>query len=301
MSTGSVGKVRAVAEMFGAGGGASSSSERHVHTTDGDLTACRSSTSDAPKPPEECQSALRVELVPFVAAHPQPPPDSAGGDARASNTATNRCGAGLVWSGAACVKPNGASAPGTPCDGKSFDACKTACTGGSAPSCRLAAIVAKSDAEKAQGHDLMKAGCDLGEGSACTELAIDLPVRDSTTLADAIALLQHGCDIGDAWGCFYLAGMYVRSSPPYTQDFVKVAAYEQRACDLGFGAGCRELAQLYIDGKGVAKDPQRAEGLLTRACDGGKALPCERLGNAYVKGELGAADVPKGLAMLTRA
>ncbi len=65
--TGSAGKARAVAELFDAGGSASSASSRSVKDADGSLEACRSADPEAARPPAACRSPLRLELKPIAA------------------------------------------------------------------------------------------------------------------------------------------------------------------------------------------------------------------------------------------
>ena len=93
MARGSRGKVRAVAEVFGAGGEAKSESQKHTSNKDGDVTACKSSSPDSPKPPDQCQSALRLELTPIsnqpVAAEKQEKTSPA-------DLGANTCGPGEV-------------------------------------------------------------------------------------------------------------------------------------------------------------------------------------------------------------
>src|SRR5262249_25761778 len=98
MATGTNGKARAVADMFGASAQAASTSEKKTANKDGDLEACRKSTADAPKPPDQCGSAVRLELVPLVADLATKAETKSDKDEEAKS-----CPEGMVRAGAKCT------------------------------------------------------------------------------------------------------------------------------------------------------------------------------------------------------
>ncbi|MBC8071634.1 MAG: hypothetical protein IAG13_25130 [Deltaproteobacteria bacterium] len=56
----------AAVELGNAGGGASTSRDRSLLSSDGDLAACTSATATDPMPPGQCAALLRVEVVPVI-------------------------------------------------------------------------------------------------------------------------------------------------------------------------------------------------------------------------------------------
>lgn len=298
MGTGTSGKVRAAAEIFGAGGAAGASSEKHTHVKDGDLAECKKATSDSPKPPEQCQSALRVELVPFEAERKL---------VKDRDDEKVRCGDGFVWSGSTCIS-GGKASKGAPCDKKDLVACTASCEAGQGESCESAGYLSKD-----KRVELFEKSCDLGHAAGCFSHGEALmtarmakgasDAERARLLALAQKQLDRSCALGDAWVCWNTASWYeARSGGDWPKDLMKSAALNKRSCDLGYAPGCLTVAQMYIDGNGVAKDGVAAESLLKRACDSGKWEHCERLGVAYVKGQLSTTkDAVKGVEALSRA
>jgi hypothetical protein len=66
----------AAVELGNAGGGASTSRERSLLSSDGDLTACTAAAASDPSPPGQCAALLRLEVLPIVAAPAAVPPAS---------------------------------------------------------------------------------------------------------------------------------------------------------------------------------------------------------------------------------
>ena len=203
MGTGTSGRARATAELFGAGGAAGASSERHTHVKDGDLEECKRSTSDAPKPPERCQSALRVELVPIDAERREP---------KSREDEKVRCGDGFAWSGSACVS-TAKPVKDAPCDSKDLAACTASCEAGQPASCRSAGYLSKD-----RRLELFERSCTLGDASGCFAQGEELMrARLAKGTADAerarlLALAQkqmdRSCALGDAWVCWNTASWY---------------------------------------------------------------------------------------------
>ena len=63
VSTGTLGQTRSAVNLLGAGVSAESVSAKQVDRRDGDPAACKSASLDAVRPPDECTSLLRLELV----------------------------------------------------------------------------------------------------------------------------------------------------------------------------------------------------------------------------------------------
>lgn len=301
MGTGTSGKARAAAELFGAGVSGGSSSERNTQVTDGDLAECKKSTADSPKPPEQCQSALRIELLPIPAER------AATSEKKPEREDQKvRCGDGFAWSGSACVKA-GESKDLAECDHKDLAGCTAACEKGQAASCMYAGYL-----EKPMRLALFEKSCTLGYAGGCyahgdrsmTERmrkgATD--AEKATLLAQAQKQMDRACDLGDAWVCWNTSSWYEAvGGGDWPRDLPKSAALARRGCDLGYAPACLTTANKLLAGQGTAKDAATAELLLKRACDAGKSENCERLGSVYANGDLGAKDAPKALAAYTRA
>jgi len=302
MGSGTSGKVRAAAELFGAGTSAASSSERNTQSRDGDLAECKKSHADAPKPPDQCQSALRIELLPI-------PPDRATPVKKADREGDKvRCGDGFSWSGTACVKA-GESKDLAVCDSKDLPGCLASCEKGQADSCRYAGYLEK---DRPNILRLFERSCALGSGSGCfahTERLMTERMQRGVPDAEKAALLaqamkqaDRACELGDAWVCWNTSSWYENvAGGDWPKDLPKSATMARRGCDLGYAPACLTTANKLIAGEGTAKDGATAEALLKRACDAGKWENCERLAAAYSRGELGAKDAPKALAAYTRA
>src|SRR5260370_26697464 len=73
---------------------------------------------------------------------------------------------------------------------------------------------------------------------------------------------------------------------PQTPDEISKLSAE---CEKGQLTSCTALGIDYLKGQGVAKDENKARGLLERACDGNDARACNNLGIIYASG----LSVPK--------
>jgi TPR repeat protein len=69
------------------------------------------------------------------------------------------------------------------------------------------------------------------------------------------------------------------------------------ACEEGHAPGCRGLAQLYNEGRGVARDADRAMALWEDACAQGDAPACTILARLFAKQDAADARVLTLLAM----
>ncbi len=76
--TGKSAEVGAGANVGNVGGGASSTTDQQVLKTDGDVAACRSSTTIDQQPPEGCGALLRVEVVPIDRVFVSPSSSASG-------------------------------------------------------------------------------------------------------------------------------------------------------------------------------------------------------------------------------
>jgi len=310
MATGTNGKVRAVAEMFGASASAASASEKKTANKDGDLEACRKATADAASPPDQCQAAIRVELVPLVA-------ERAAGDGKAGakeEGLKNPCPQGMVLSGGKCSTPEKVETH--LCDPKNAKECVEQCDKGDPGSCLHLAYLHRSgkdvpkDIEKASS--LFQKSCDGGVARACYAKGDELMVvrmnaKDEGAKTEArIKAEQYynkACELGDGWVCWNIADWYLRegSLAVFPKDPARAASLVRRGCNLGYAYSCSTLAGMLIKGEHTTKDVPAALDLLRRACDGGRLEDCEAIGNVYRKGEAVPKDGNKAIESYTRS
>ncbi|MCC6553066.1 MAG: sel1 repeat family protein [Polyangiaceae bacterium] len=295
MATGTSGKARAVADMFGASAQAASASEKKTANKDGDLEACRKATADAPNPPDQCQSAVRLELVPLVADLEAKVKQADKGD----DAAKTSCPEGMVRAGAKCT----ADAPAVTheCDHKNTAECVEQCGKGDAPSCLVVGyrhLEGKDVArDPAKAMELFKKACDGGAAYGCYQagdqymrarLAKDA-TEDQKTEAriKAEEMYNKGCQAGNGWICWNVSDWYLRdgSLAVFPKDPARAMSLVRRGCDLGYGPSCSTLARHMIEGKHTTKDVPAALALLQRACDGGRWEDCETIGNIYRDGQ----------------
>lgn len=296
MATGTKGKVAAVAELFGAGTNAASASERSNMNKDGSLDSCRESKPDAETPPGECQSAIRLELVPFVAARSKDKKGGKGGKGEKEvQAAKNPCPPGFSFAGGICTKD--AEAPRL-CDPKSEADCKAQCDKGHAQSCaNLGVLMKKAKQPRAAYLAVFKKACEGGAGDGCSPYGWS--VYPDETKNDpglkktkaALAIHKRGCDLGSAESCDDV-GTVIEDDAFGVENKPMAVEYYRRGCSLGFAMSCWSLAYKYLKGEGVKKDLVAGLKLLARSCDAGVADDCDDLGNIIFQGKFG---VPKKL------
>jgi TPR repeat protein len=339
MTKKTAGSAKAAAEGFGAKANAASGSDKLAAAHDGDLDTCRQSTADVTKPPEKCQSPLRIEIVPITSdktivaeggdkprAKPAPgtsasatpsasaaPSGSAAPIASASSDPasgshpppTDKCIPPMVWTGSMCAKQDTAQHQ---CKSNDEADCTAQCTAGHGGSCTSLGYMHFQDSKVAL--DAFEKGCKLRDAHSCFAHAERLLMdrtksKDDAERARFVVAAQKdtdtGCGYGDGWVCYNTATWY-KAGSVYPKDMAKSASLLKRSCDLGYSYGCLSLANAAIAGdQGVPKDLPFATALLTRACESGNWEHCERLGNAYNKGELGPKDPVKALDALGKS
>ncbi|MBK8251657.1 MAG: sel1 repeat family protein [Polyangiaceae bacterium] len=306
MSTGSVGKVGAVAEMFAYGGGAKSESERKAMNQDGSLDSCAQADSEAQNPPSGCKAPLYVELIPVSGAIVSPATQGGKGgkgdkdkDKEEAAAAENPCPSGFLFAGGMCTRDTG---KGHLCEPDDEAECKAQCDQKNAGSCyNLGRLVAKKK-NLATALPFYKKACDGDYADGCAELGrAMLPDTDLPDVVkqakDAKAVLDKACNMGSARGCDVLGDLM--SEKEYKiQDWSAAVKAWDRGCDLGEGIACWSLSELYFKGEGVAKDADKGLALLNKACMGGSASECNDLAFVYENGRNG---VPQDFNKALRA
>lgn len=300
MQTGSIGKVGAVADLFGKGAKGASSSEHKAMTSDGSLDDCRTSKADASDPPGECRSPLRVELVPLVGLDKEEASDPKKGgkkgdkkddnkdeDKKEARAVENPCPAGFAMTDGICTKDANAAFV---CEAKNEAQCKEQCGKGSAESCyNLGVILTKKTGHRAESVPHFRKACSGDVAEACASLGIELiPDTDDPDVAakakESLGFLKKACDGGAGRGCDFAGDVLTDKDYKVLDIAAGVRAYD-RGCDLGTGMACWSLAELYFEGKLVPKDGKKGLALLTKSCIGGSADECYDMSKLLWKGK----------------
>jgi TPR repeat protein len=303
MASGAAGHAKAAAELFGIGGGsASTESRKQSLSQDGQLESCATASPTASDPPEQCQSPIRVELVPIAAASSTAKVETK--DARLADP----CPAGFVSSAGKCTRPQ-TDAPRQCKDDDPAD-CKVQCDKGDLASCYN---LARSIEEWHASTSLYASTCERGFGRACSlgsmlYLYPDNEERKPTAreVETGRKMLESGCyALGDQLSCYSLGEelSHLQAGGPIAIDGPEAIAAFERGCALGDPSSCDAVAIVYLYRPKVAKrDREAARRWWTRACDGGLTESCEQLAALLVVGKDGMEkDVAGALDLRTRA
>ncbi len=283
VNTATSGKASAAAEIFLASSSGSSSSAKQSGQKDGDIAACASSKSSDTAPPDQCQSAIRFELIPIA-------DKVASGDkkdsAKGKDSIEDPCPEGFRMNAGKCT-PATAQGPKL-CNRNDAEDCKKQCDAGNLPSCHnyanLAVVSFGKDVSAAQTKtdegiaiDYWKKACDGDVGEACYELGSQLLTGGGGRPANVVqgeAVLVKGCNLGNADACYAVAYYSLKDSGPLPKDAIKGMSFTERACKLGEKVACSELGEYYFTGKHVAKDPKVGDRLMSQFCAQGDAAAC---------------------------
>ena len=174
LATGSSGKAAAVADLFAYSGDGKSESERSAARKDGSLESCKTSDPDADKPPAQCRSPLRVELIPIdddgaAATAPSLLLPAAEGVA----VDENPCRDGYKLVEGVCSKNLEVAYT---CDPKNETECQQQCEKGSAESCvNAGAFIANQywkitwPVAKEKSRPFFRKACDAGNAGSTSE------------------------------------------------------------------------------------------------------------------------------------
>lgn len=301
MDRGSAGKVRAVADLFGAGTSAGSESKRSAGTRDGELSACRKAKSTDAAPRDQCEAALRLELEPLseeIAGSSSKGSKTSSDEPERSEAATSACPEGLVESNGKCTERQDGEA--YLCAPYNAPECRMQCGAGSMESCyNLAKLLAGGKGVQQsypKAMELSRKACREGAYDACPYFANLVSLCEMKKMGDCprdeVAPLRlAACEGGHGMSCYQAAldsGKKVAEQEPLLQ----------RACSLGFQSGCTTLGMALVAGRGIDKDIARGLSVLTRACDGGHSGACGMLSFYFKEGREG---VPKNLAKALQA
>lgn len=292
MATGTSGKARAASEIFGASAKAASSSEKRTANKDGDPEACKQASPDAPRPPDQCQSPIRLELV---AVQGQGEGEKAKSEE--GQGPKNPCPEGMVLSGGKCT--TGEDKPHL-CKKDDVNDCTAQCDKGDAGSCFNLAWIHRSGkgVEKSpeKADSLYEKACAGGIALGCYYRG-DAHMLARMNAAGEDAKTEHrikaeeyynkACRAGDGWVCWSISDWYLRDGAiaVFPKDPARAMSLVRRGCDLGYAPACATLAQHLINGKHTKQDVPGAMSLLQRACDAGRDEDCETIGNLYREGK----------------
>lgn len=289
LTTGTAGKVQAVADIFGAGVKAGSSSDRNTASREGELDACRAATARAEAPPEQCGAAIRLQLEPIGQGEAAPADDKGE---------RSPCPSGMALSEGKCATTTASKAH--LCDPNNASECEAQCELGDAGSCYNLGVL-REVAEPEAALASFERACEAGHARACSAAGFTWMTRRMQAKGDqakldarlkAEARLAQACDRGDGWTCWNTSQWYLRTGTleVFPRDPSRAMSLLRRGCDLGYGPSCSSLAEALMVGKDAPKDVPAALGLLVRGCDGGRAEDCTRLGDTQRQGKLVMKD-----------
>ncbi|HMR70198.1 MAG TPA: hypothetical protein PKA84_08185, partial [Rubrivivax sp.] len=219
---------------------------------DGDISSCKSSKPSSDAPPDQCQSAIRVELVPIAAELPAAKKDGEKKDGekkedtakKGAKPPENPCGAeGFVMVGGKCSRADSGAAH--LCNPSDSDDCKAQCDKGDMGSCHNYAEAvfanfcndpskkqvcdetngAENDKREAEAVGYWRQACDKGDiADACAQTGNYLLTGFKLVKADkpvALAALDKGCQLGKADSCFLLGDSYLKGDEGLKKDTMK--------------------------------------------------------------------------------
>lgn len=125
------------------------------------------------------------------------------------------------------------------------------------------------DVSQAKKH--FQQSCELGDFRGCSHLGLLLRKQGKTQ--EASKILQKGCDGGDADNCAQYAYLLLKETPAPLR---KAGALFAMACSKGHAKACFNYAVMLYQGKGLPRDPQKAQKIMHRACQLGDEQACKQ-------------------------
>jgi uncharacterized protein len=292
METGTKGRARVASDFFGSTAGYDQRGAKTVKTREGSLDDCRKANPDDAKPPPQCASPLRLQLLPLGAS---PAAAAADGGAQVAG-----CPQGFVRAGGKCTKATEKLA--YLCSPNDEKDCQKQCDAGDAGSCyNLANKLWKPagrDRDSKRAMPLFEKACELGDENACNTLGLFHWERGD--YGKALSLYKRACDAGESSACGNLGTMF-KNGKGVPRSETRAAMFYRQACDAGNPPACGMLAALHEDGRGVPRDGKLALALQTRACEGKFPRGCGDLGVVYREGKNTPKDLTKARDLFQRA
>ena len=311
LDVGTRGEARAVAELFGAGGSAKSTSKRRSVNRDGDLEDCRKSSPDDQQPPGQCGSAIRLEILPIAESRVSEEKRPENKESAPTPLAVT-CPAGMSLAGGKCTADM--DAPFL-CAPDNEAQCDEQCKKGSPGSCYNLGVIwqqapstvrqgASSDEvdayhkqRKERYRETFVKACDGGLAEGCDRLGyvlLSLTASDKE-IEDA---WQRACNLGLGPACRILAGRFLYDNK--RRDMSRGRALLDRSCKLGTAISCLDLAKTYFEPMDGSKpaDASIAQGVevLKQACSARRQAACSKLGVMYSEGKVVPKDEKVGLS-----
>ena len=279
MQTGTEGRLKAAAELFGSGADASHQSSKLVSRKDGDPRQCLNAKPESKDAPRGCRSILRVELTQLNRSG-KSQPDVEGAD----------CPKGLVQIAGKCTQPQRGVA--AVCSVDKPAECKRECDRGNMKSCSLLGLIVHygmsgESKDVALAGRLYKQACEAGVWHACSGVGVMYDngiagfARDSKR---AIQYHKQACDVGEPRGCNNLGFAYEKGRG-VVRSSTKAVEFYQRACNGGHAIACANLGHRLTQGHGIARNVDRARDLFVMACRGRATNGCSGLAALYRNGE----------------
>jgi TPR repeat protein len=289
LDSGSQAKVRAAAEVFGAGASSGSTSGKQVMNRDGNPDDCKKATPDATVPPPQCGAPVRLVLAPIAKAPAADAPPPAPAQKVAAAEAA--CPAGLVLAEGKCTKPGGAAA--FQCRAGDAAECSAQCEKGHGGSCASLGDIARDQGDFPRATAALKKSCDAGDARGCGALGelVAAGRRPPPDAAAAARLFEKSCSGGEARGCTDF-GRALKAGAGVAANEARARSLAEQGCNGGDARGCGDAAEMAALGKGGSADAARAAALYAKACDGGQAASCKALGDLYDAGASGVGKNP---------
>lgn len=154
------------------------------------------------------------------------------------------------------------------------------------------------------GRDWVAAGGNTVaflKSGRCEELA-KRSAREGRPSPESLELLAYefGCAQGDGESCSY-AGRAYDDGKGVARDIDRARKLFEQGCGKGDAWGCSRQGWYYLAGQGVPRDEARGAQLYGKACEGGHAFACARLGEFYLRGQGVPRDPQKARELLKKA
>lgn len=292
VGTGTVGSVRAVADLFGAGVNGGSSSKAKELNRDGDMGACKNAKPSDESPPEQCQSAVRLELAPVVA-------EVKAAEQPKRGEAVDVCPEGTVLSEGVCT----AHAHGAfVCSNDNPKQCEEQCDKGNLDSCYRYVNYLLIELWSPNGKpppnaeqrvkELLERGCAADHAPSCYEIgwAAESALDPSERATQQVAALEKACNLGHGDACWTL-GRVLQKGAAVPKDEARALTVARRGCMAGSFLACSDWSAIYESGLGVKKDLGKAREVAEIACDAKEALSCDTVARLDVKAKKFASGV----------
>ncbi|MBX3190855.1 MAG: sel1 repeat family protein [Labilithrix sp.] len=297
MQTGTKGQVKTAAQMFGAGGSGSSTSEKSVKNKDGDIADCAKASPDDKRAPAQCQAFIRLELKAIApkkaatAAAEPPPPEPKAASAEVA-AAEPTCPKGLVMAEGKCTEP--ANAAAYLCNASNANECVEQCGKGNGGSCGAAGALYVSGRggagrDEVKARELFNKGCTASDVKSCTNLGVLLAQGrgGAKDAAGAAKNFEKGCADADALACGMLGTLY-QTGDGVAKDEAKATALLTKGCEGGNDHACGAAGKMLL----AAKDMPKAIDFMKKACDGTQGQSCTDLGQIHETGGQGVSKNP---------